>query len=255
MGARAVRIVCGLGAFVAIAITTMSLIEWIGKTTESSTRTVDARAITAIDVRTKVGAIVVVGGDQDTIEIRRRASFTFAEPSFDETTENGTLTLDAHCGRTAFGSCDVSYSITVPRGVTVRARSGGGSISVRDVEGAVDIYSSVGRVRADRLGGALRIASSAGSVDASNLRSPTVDANTSAGSVRVSFTAAPGSVRATSDAGSVTVTVPEDATVYRVEAETSVGSTRVRVRTDPTSPRSITVNSSAGSVTVDYLNG
>jgi hypothetical protein len=248
-----VRIICGLGAFVAIAGTTMSLIEWIGKTTETSTRTVDAREITAIDVRTNVGAIVVVGGDQDTIEIRRRASYTFAEPKFDETITNGRLTLDAHCSRTALGPCDVGYSITVPKGMSVRARSGGGTIGVRDVDGAVDIHSSAGGVHAERIGGALRISSSAGSVGASELRCPTVDASTSAGSVRVSFLVAPDSVRAQSGAGSVTVNVPEDATTYHVEADTSAGSTRVRVRTDPTSPRSIVATSSAGSVTVDYL--
>ncbi len=93
---------------------------------------------------------------------------------------------------------------------------------------------------------------SAGSVGATELRSPAVDAKTSAGSVRVSFLVAPESVRARSDAGSVTVNVPEDATTYHVEADTSAGSTRVRVRTDPTSPRSISASSSAGSVTVDY---
>lgn len=254
MGGRVVRIICALGAFALIALTTVSLIEWIGETTRFSSRTVDARDIAMIDVRTNAGTIVVVGADQDTIEIRRRASYTFAEPHFDETTRNATLTLDAHCSRATLGPCDVSYTITVPKGVAVRGRSGGGSVTVRDIQGAVDIHSSAGGARAERVAGALVIGSSAGGIEAIDLRSSTVDADTSAGSVRLSFVVPPDTVRAKSDAGSVNVTVPDDATTYRVEAGTSAGSTRVRVRTDPTSPRSITARSSAGSVTVEYPN-
>ncbi len=250
--ARVVRIMCGLGAFAAIAATTVSLVGWISETTETSSHTIDAAGITGIDVGTNAGAIVVSGGDQDSIEITHRASYAFAKPRLDETTENGTLTLDARCNRIALGPCDVSYTITVPEGISVRARSGGGSITVRDVEGAVDIYSSAGGARAERLGGTLVIRSSAGGIDAVELRSRFVEAVTSAGSVRLSFVVAPDSVRAESSAGSVRVTVPDDPTTYRVDASTSAGTTRVRVRTDPTSQRSITASSSAGSVFVDY---
>ena len=251
-GGRVVRIVCALVAFGLIALTSLSLIEWIGETTRYSTRSVEARDITAIDVHTNAGAIVITGGDQDTIEIRRRASYTFAEPKFDEVTDSGTLTLDAHCSRTAFGPCDVGYTITVPARIAVRGRSGGGSITVRDIEGAVDIYSAAGGARAERVAGALLIRSSAGGITGSDLRSATVEADTSAGSVRLSFVEAPDAVRATTDAGSVTVIVPDDPTTYHVTTDIGVGSEKTLIRTDPASPHSITASSSAGSVTLRY---
>jgi hypothetical protein len=254
MVSRVVRIICGLGAFGVIATSTVSLVGWIGQTTETTSTTIEARGMVAIDVRTNAGAIVVNGGDQDTIEITRRASFAFAKPHFDETTEKGILTLHAYCSRTAFGPCDVTYAISVPRGVSVRARSGGGSITVRDVDGTVDVDSSAGGVRAERVSGPLTMSSSAGGIDAVDIRSADVSADTSAGSVRLSFVVAPDSVKARSEAGSIRVTVPDDAATYRVEAGTSVGSTRVLVRTNPTSARSINVSTSAGSVYVEYPN-
>jgi hypothetical protein len=51
----------------------------------------------------------------------------------------------------------------------------------------------------------------------------------------------------------VRVSVPDVAGVaWRVDADSSAGSTTVEVRTDPSSDRTITARSSAGSVSVGY---
>ena len=85
-----------------------------------------------------------------------------------------------------------------------------------------------------------------------DLRSPVVDARTAAGTVDLELTIAPQRVRASSSAGSVTVVVPDDTTVYAVDASTDAGDDTVRVRTDPASTRTIDASTSAGNVTVRY---
>ena len=51
----------------------------------------------------------------------------------------------------------------------------------------------------------------------------------------------------------MTVLLPDrPGTAYRVEADTSAGSTTVDVRTSPSATREVQAHSSAGSVTVSY---
>ena len=82
------------------------------------------------------------------------------------------------------------------------------------------------------------------------LRSKNVVATSSAGEVRLDFSAPPDRVHTRLGAGDLTVLVPNDGTAYWVEADTSLGDTSVRVPTDPRSPQRISATSSAGSVRV-----
>jgi hypothetical protein len=121
--------------------------------------------------------------------------------------------------------------------------------------GSVEARSSAGSVKAEGLSSDLDLGSSAGSITATGLTSTTVVADTSAGSVSLTWSgdAGPTAVEATSSAGSVRVLVPDVAGVaYDVEADSSAGSVTVDVRTDPSSERRIKATSSAGSVLVAY---
>lgn len=82
------------------------------------------------------------------------------------------------------------------------------------------------------------------------LRSPSLEAQSSAGGVRLSFDVAPDRVRATSSAGGVEVLVPPGSGPYAVDASSSAGSSTVGVRQDPRAEHTIMARSSAGSVSV-----
>jgi hypothetical protein len=122
-------------------------------------------------------------------------------------------------------------------------------------DGAVEARSSAGSVAAERLSSDLTLHSSAGSVSAVDVTSDIVVADSSAGSVSLTWSgdADPRQINAQSSAGSVRVTIPDVAGVsYRVDADSSAGSVSVDVRTDPRSERTIRATSSAGSVRVEY---
>jgi DUF4097 and DUF4098 domain-containing protein YvlB len=96
----------------------------------------------------------------------------------------------------------------------------------------------------------LRLSSSAGDVDATDVRADRVIAESSAGDVSLSLRSAPVRVDADSSAGDVEIVVPDE--VYSVDASTSAGDVDSRrVRNDPASDRVIRARSSAGDVTVE----
>jgi len=159
----------------------------------------------------------------------------WAAPQVSSQLDGGTVVVDVDCPVVSLGS-HVELVVTVPPGGSVQARSSAGSVSAEGLDSALVLHSS------------------AGSVTGRDLDSASVAADSSAGSVSLTWASrAPSRVEARSSAGSVTVLVPDVAGMaYRVSADSSAGSVDVAVRTDPQAPRSITATSSAGSVRVGY---
>ncbi|MGB8021444.1 MAG: DUF4097 family beta strand repeat-containing protein [Candidatus Nanopelagicales bacterium] len=190
----------------------------------------------AVRVANECGSISLVQGDAGVVKTRATVKYTLREPTVSSEVDDGVVSVRADCQ--SFGLLSsVSLVVKVPPGGSVEARS------------------SAGSVQADGLSSQLVLRSSAGSISATELNSRVVSAETSAGSVSLSWARAadPATISATSSAGSVKVLIPDVAGVaYRVDADSSAGSTKVNVRSDPQSRRTITATSSAGSVLVDY---
>jgi hypothetical protein len=152
---------------------------------------------------------------------------------FEATAQDGTLLIRVGCSWLSGPWCRADLRIEVPPSL------------------AVDVRTDTGRITAVDLAGSLRASSDTGSIRAAGMSSSTVEANSGAGEVELRFAEAPDAVRASSDARSVTVVVPDDESTYRVDASSDAGSTRTEVRTDPSSPRTIEVRGSGGA-TVRY---
>ena len=157
----------------------------------------------------------------------------------------------------AFNSffCAVDYTIHVPHDLAVFVRSDGGSITVDNVDGDLDLTSSGGGVHVTGGRGSQRLSSSGGGVSAIGTAADTVVASSSGGGVHLSFRQPPTDVSASSSGGGVTVDLPDTPEVYNVKASSSGGGVHTAVRTDPSSARVIKVHSSGGGVTVRYLTG
>lgn len=132
------------------------------------------------------------------------------------------------------------YVITLPAKFNAQARTSGGAIEVRGVDGEVKVNTSGGEIRVNGGGGTLAGNTSGGSVSVTSFHGP-VTVNTSGGSVRIEDVAGPihgstsgGSVSAslpslsdpvklTTSGGDVTLRVPADA-AFDLDAATSGGS-------------------------------
>jgi hypothetical protein len=208
----------------------------------------------ALRIRSDSGSIRVIGSDRDDIAVTATIREGLADADVRAVQADGTLRLDTDCGPFFVPTtCGVNFVVEVPARLSTTISTSAGGVRVQSMSGRVDVDAGAGSIRLDDLSGVVEARSAAGSITGTALRSLAVEADSSAGSVRLSFAAAPEAVRAKSSAGGVTVEVPEGDELYRVEASADGGDERVRVRTDPRSDRVITARSSAGSVTVRYV--
>lgn len=188
----------------------------------------------AVRIDNDCGPITVREGSDGVVRTEARITTVWRTPTVTSRTEGDQTVVRVRCPSFSGG---VQLSVAVPPDSDVEARSAAGSVA------------------ADGLSGEVNLRSSAGSVRGENLQSAQADAQSSAGSVSLTWAddADPQRVDASSSAGSVTVLLPDRrGTAYAVDADSSAGSTRVEVRTDPESSRTVRAQSSAGSVTVAY---
>ena len=230
-----------LGVLLALAAILFATLSIIGSLARDS-RSVQAEfaGVAVVDVDVDAASIEVVAAADATaasdVRLERTISWSWRKPTFSQRQEGDRLVVRSSCPFSFGRGCGGTVRLVVPPATEVRAAT------------------SAGEVRASGLAGVLVLNSSAGSVEATGLRSPDVIATSSAGSVRLTFSVAATKVRADSSAGSVEVAVPRGTESYRVNANSGAGSTDVTVRTDPAAHRVLDVQSSAGSVRVGYAN-
>ena len=99
-------------------------------------------------------------------------------------------------------------------------------------------------------GGPINVTGQAGSILGQNVSSASARLHVTAGTIEVTFSAAPATLTATATAGSVTLRVP-GSVPYAVDASTSVGSTDVGVIRSAASPPAITASTTTGSITIE----
>lgn len=263
------RWVLGVGVVLSLLLIlygVLVMINLLGRTTETTTATLPATR-PLLTVSSSGGSIRVGGADVTEVRVTTRLTYGLGKPTLIRTAGPDGVTLDVACPWWSF-QCSSSYDIVVPPGFEVRADSSGGSIALRDLTGRVEAHSSGGSingtdlgggvradssggsVRLERVGGPLDLHSSGGSVTGTDLRGAEATAESSGGSVRLSFATAPDRVGADSSGGSVVLELPRADGGYDVQASADGGSETVQVPTDPASARKITARSSGGSVSI-----
>ena len=225
----------GLGVTLAVLSVAFGALDVAGTLARQTLHRSAAYAnVRAVDVEVGDEAVAVVSSSGNEVLLSRSVSYSLGRPHLSEKVEGDTLVVRSSCPVPFGRGCSGTLRLAVPASTRVRVHSSATSVRVSDLDGVLDLSSS------------------AGSVVGTGLRSATVTADSSAGSVRLTFASAPSAVTATSSAGSVGVVVPRDDEGYRVDAGSSAGSTHVTVRTDSASSRRIRAHSSAGSVSVTY---
>lgn len=132
-----------------------------------------------------------------------------------------------------------SIEVTVPRRYTTNVSTAGGSVELRDTEGAASLRTAGGSISAENVTGNVELRTSGGSIHAQKIRGD-VNANTSGGNVRLlqidgkivghtsggslscSLVGSNRGISATTSGGSIELTLPR-AAAGTVEATTSGG--------------------------------
>ena len=163
------------------------------------------------------------------------------------------------------------FGLTVPAGTAVELSDGSGDvtatglradatlstdsgmITATDVVGDVRARTGSGDIALSRVTGSLDLGADSGMVDVADASATQVTARTGSGDIHLGLSADPGTVDARADSGHVTVGLPDTAGVaYRLDLNAGSGLTSARVRTDPDSPRSVTVRTGSGDISVGY---
>jgi hypothetical protein len=185
--------------------------------------------VTTLVVKGGTGSITVTGSGRKTILLSQRASYSKTPPATTHVVSGTTLTLGYTCPAQLV--CGMAYDVQVPRGVAVRAATSAGSITLTSLAGPVTAQTN------------------AGLISATGLSSRTADLKSNAGGINAAFTAAPGSVHASTNVGPITISVPGSAS-YQIQTRTYVGTSTVTVPKDAASPHAITASSDLGSITI-----
>jgi DUF4097 and DUF4098 domain-containing protein YvlB len=137
-----------------------------------------------------------------------------------------------------------SIVVTVPRRFEISARTGGGTIDLKDIVGSVKLNTSGGDVSARNVNGTVRLRTSGGQITADNVRGD-VDANTSGGDVRLLNI--DGSIKGHTSGGSVRASL--QGANRGISASTSGGDVELILPRNTTG--NVSASTSGGNVTTD----
>lgn len=246
-------VIGGVVTALVLAAGTLSVAGWLGYRSETENQTYRAD-VTEISIELDTGDLTLVPGEPGAVAVTRRISWSYQRPDIDERWDGQTLRVTGTCGMWLWTgpNCGVDYTLEVPAGVAVRARTSTGDITISDIGGGpLHLTTSTGDIRVTGADGDLELHSSTGDVVASGITSDAVNASTGTGDVRLTLSTAPRTIVAHTTTGDVHIVVP-DGPAYRVEADTNTGDTRVTVQRNDTSGRSIVARTSTGDVNVRY---
>lgn len=222
---------CAVASLAAGCSSFGSSLKQVGAGTHSApakTYTVSAR-VTTLTVDT-AGSVTVTGtAGHGPVTVRESASYSKTPPAAAHTVSGSALTLRYTCKTQLI--CNVNYDIKVPRGTAVHAEGREGSVTLTSLSGPVTAQTVTGLITAN------------------GLSSPSAVLKSGAGGIDATFAAPPASVQASTDAGSIVISVPGAAS-YRLNAHAVVGVTTVKVRHAAASSHVITAHSDLGSVTI-----
>jgi len=226
------------------ALTVASL---LSRATEHRSAAYDG--VRALDIDLGFESIEIVGSENaSAVSMTRSYTWSLGKPSISSRLDGDLLSIGSSCPFSVGLGCSGHVRLVVPNAMQVQVHDSDGAMTLRNLDGPVDLTTSDGSINASDLTGRVRLHSSDGSLVATGLRSDEVDATTSDGSVRLSFAQSPSSVTVHTSDGSIEVVVPSDGTAYNVTATTSDGSRAVSVPTDPGSARRMKLSTSDGSI-------
>lgn len=216
--------------------------------------------VTALDVETSDADMTVRFGDvqEATLEVsssgwRRNVEWVLEN-------DNGVLRVTDDRGPwfwPDFGSSRTIAELVLPRElegvVSADLDLSAGSLNIEGDLDAVGIDISAGSLTFVGASSSLSASVSAGEVDVTTSEVATIDVDVSAGRFIGTFTGAqPTSTTISVSAGDAIVDLPDGE--YALAGEVSAGDRTIDVRTNPSSPHTLTVDVSAGDATVRYAD-
>jgi DUF4097 and DUF4098 domain-containing protein YvlB len=246
---RPIQIATAAVAGTTVLFGTLSVIAFGLVKTEHETHTFTT-PVREVQVSSDTGDLRITSSASATgVVVNTRVSSAFAHPDHGAAVSNGVLEVTGSCPSVViFDRCSVDFTLVVPPGTVVTARTGTGDVRVQGVTAPVTARSSTGDVTAAGLRGPADLSTNTGDVDGVDLSGADVKADSDTGDVHLVFATAPTTVSATTDTGDVKVRVPDDGTSYHVTSHVNTGDEKISAPVNSNSPRTVVLRSSTGDV-------
>lgn len=208
-----------------------------------------AGPLSELVVRAHVGSVHVTGGAPGSkVTVTEHMTFRKTAPVTTHRTAAHVLTLGSTCP--SLESCGVSYDIAVPRTAAVRVTNSVGTIRLESLSGQVTAGTSAGTIELHSVSGPIAATGSAGSIVGDDVSSGRATVKISTGQIKITFSAPPATVSATTSAGLIQLRMPGNVG-YAVDASTTVGKINIGVQRSAASPHVITARATTGSITIE----
>ncbi|MGW3074046.1 DUF4097 family beta strand repeat-containing protein [Kitasatospora sp. NPDC001132] len=206
----------------------------------------DAAGADRVTVQTDRLGVTLSQDDSSQVTVAMSGSYTGRVPQVSVTRSGSDVTVTAGCS----DDCSGHLQVTVPAGLAAQVSTGGAGIQAKGLTGRLDLATGRGGVEVDQSSGPLTVRSTYGAVTLADSSAPDAEVITTDGEVSASFTAAPASLKVTTDWGRVDLKVPHDAS-YRVDAQSSWSSPSVSLPNTATdAPHSVVVKTTRGDIAV-----
>lgn len=216
----------------------VSLFFLFGWFDQQTTTTVELESASRIRIESDAGPVEIIAGD--TARVRRRDSWLFSEPSYEQEVNAGGVVVRVSCpGRFP---CRSALVVEVPPGTTLEIVASDGIVDVIRFDGDLSITSTADDgVLLSRVQGTAEIVSSNGPVVGTAVGLDEVAVEVDDDIVDLHFVAPPTMVEVTAGRGAVDLFVPD--VLYRLEVGTSDETVEIEVDRAAGSRRELIVQS------------
>jgi hypothetical protein len=236
-------------------------------TARIQTRTVTVpQPVTSLNVQGYAPGIIQVRVGRVThVRVTELIAYVGSPPAVVQSVTGGRLSLaDPAC---ANDSCSVSFTVTVPPGVTVTAAggplfisgvsgadldSGGAPVSATDIRGPLTVSTHGGPLQISGVTGPLRADTGGGQVIATHVTSASAVVTTGSGSAQLAFSAAPESVTVSTRGGLVALSLPGGP--YALTTNSDGAPQTIAISTSSAARRSITISTGGGPLVIGSRN-
>jgi hypothetical protein len=238
----------GLPILIILIAVGLSLAFWVRPV--SFHATASASDSSTIAVSAPNAGIRVTPSTDDRVHVEATGWHSGPRPTLTVDTQGDTTTIQGRCGSAWLSFCYLEITISAPSSADLTVESTNGAIGVSGLAGSVRVQTTNGTIDTRNLGGTLDLQTTNGAIRASACESDDVTARTTNGAVDLHFTRAPGTVKAGSTNGSITVSVPSDES-YFIDAHTVNGRVDTNdIGSDRKADRTITAETVNGAITV-----
>jgi hypothetical protein len=251
-GPNAWLVIGAVFTVVVLVLGGLTVAGWLGYRTENQTASYSTLGVPTIVIETGTGNVTLTAGAADTVTVSRRLFWSYNKPTSEERWEGQTLHVTSDCDHLWIGpGCGIDYTLGVPEGTEVRAQTGTGDISVRNIHGRLQLTTGTGDISVAGATQSLTLDTGTGDINAVELSCDTVHASTGTGDLTLRFTASPDSVVVSTGTGDAHIFVPDEE-AYRVVTDSGTGDIDVGVRRNDASGHAIEARTGTGDIDIQY---